>query len=701
MTEVRSRRARASVLAGLVVTVLCASRGATGQELSEEAVTVFRPGAGYLSTDGISVIPLEIHFRDARGPVPIRRARVRAKQGKVTRTRVLGPGRVGFRYWAPKRPRGITESFSINLTLPDGETWQQTFPVPVSAPAERGLQITLDPSEFDAERPQAPLLSARANGKDFRRLQLFASDGKLETQSATRIIGGGLEMKASLQPPEALPQEAPSHFLVIGAASGLAGYAVSNAGISVVAPVKVRAEIERGSSLLLEGTETPVAPVPAPADGYTVVRGDARYGAKIRAFEIRGRRRREVPVVVPSGLVAFGLAVPLPGQNVADGGVGPSIVVAIPPSPFGDELIWPEIELEGANLTSSIDVGTGLRVLIVARPSRRTTTTVLADGVPIGTIEFGAGHGTGLQLNAEYPRVGERGAVLVSVTDPQGSPTDYPVPRAQLDGGDVLPVERTEVGRYRVSVPPTTRGATGELVTINVELEPPPVIAGDPPELPFASRQLELEGPPPAIRAEPENTPQPTPKATPKKDEDGPGVRVGLAVAAGAGATIGAQLVVGGALGVELRLPVWDHRVAFRGGLGYFRTGASGTLDFADDVQLPTSTQVAGMLIPIDIGIAVISNEAFELVLRGGLGLRLETGVLDVQNDRVGGKSRFGVGGVAAIESDISVGDKGAITITAGAGGIGTSAAGLSSGPAQLEGSLTEFRLDVGYRLWL
>lgn len=665
---------------------------------ADAAVTVVQPAAGFLVTDGQSIVPLQIIVRAPRGPIDISRAVVRASLGQVTRTRVVAPGRVSFLYTPPRQSRPASEMLDLELTLSNGDVRREAFPIEIPTPIEPSLQLLVDPSTLDATQPRPVAISAGAFGAMSHALELHSSHGDVVMSPSSRGQRNELHRGATMTPPANTPNDAPSHFIVVGVASGPTGFAAGAQGVSVVAPIRIRAEIRRGSRLVLEGAEADPEPVKAPADGFTTIYGVVRYGAAIRAYSVRGRKRTEVPIVVPSGLVSPGLAIAIPGQDIADGGTGASILVAVPPSPFGEEIFWPTIELEGASLVDTIEVADGLRALIIQRPTQRTMVSVLADGIPIGALEFGAGHGTSLDLNTELARSGERAAVIVTVKDPLGTLTDRPVPKVRLSSGGELQGKRVSPGRFRFSVPTATPGPPDSGVMVTAELAPPRIIAGDAPELVSARREVTLEGPPPAIKPAREEIVDKVVEAPP---EDGPGVRFGLSAQLLGGATAGAHLVLGGGVNGELRLPVWDHRIGVRTGVEYFRTSSAGKVTYAGGTTLDSNATVAGILIPFEVGAAIVDTDPFDLVVRGGLALRFENGVVDIDQQRIGGGKSFGVGFRGTVEANVRVSDSGEFTAGATVDGLGASASGLSSPDVSLEGSLMQFRLDLGFRFWL
>ncbi len=661
-------------------------------------ITILQPGGGFLVADGGSKVPLEISLRDAKGPVRIRRANVRASLGRVSEVQVRGPGRVGFLYAPPPSSTEVPEMLDLELDLEGGDRRLEAFPIRVPAPAEPGLTVQVDPTTFDAERPRPVQIGATSGSRDADEILLFASHGRLEAPPPARSAGG-LFAGATLQAPPDLPGDAPSHILIVGVARSPTGFSAAARGTSALARIRVRAEIPRGTQLVLEGAVADPEPVPAPADGYATIEGVVRYGATIRAFSVRGRRRSEVPIVVPSGLVPVGLAVPIPGQDVADGGTGPTVIVAVPPSPFGGEVLWPELEVEGAAIVREAPLSDDVKVLWLARPSERTTISVLADGVAIGRIELGAGHGAALEAKPAFARRGERAGVEVEVRDPLGTPTDRPRPIARIDGrGPALPIERTGPGRWRVSVPAGTPGQPDDELPVRVELPPPPVVAGDPAELAASTVTVRLEGPPPAIVAEGFDEPGGPRAATPAGAKPR-GFAIGAMGLGGIG--LGASPIFGGGATVEVRLPPLDRRFGLRSGFEYFHTRTDGKLAFGDQAALDVSAELGGVLVPFDLGFAVIKSEGFELGLRAGLELRFESAAVELEGEVVGGGRRFGIGARAGLEAGVDLAEVVTLVPALTVSGLGASASGLSDQNTRLDGALLGLRLDLGIRFWL
>jgi hypothetical protein len=661
-------------------------------------LTVVRPGGGILAADGVSVVPMQIVLQLRDGGPRIRSARIVASEGEISGTRVIGPGRVHFFYQAPDRRRGLDEIFDVALTLTDGNTVAEAFTLSIPATSRPTVELTTDPGELLAEAPTSIRVEASAFGDDLEGLVLKADHGRLSGEAPTGS-GKTLVSTATLEPPT-LPPDAPSHLLVVAVAATGVGFGVKVADVPVAAPVRLSVEIPPGTRLEVTGAKNHPAPVPAPADGRTVMEGvEVDLTSPLAIYEVKGRSKKQLSVVVPTGVVSTGVAVPIPGQAVADGGTGPTVVVVIPPSTFGAPLFWPDIEVEGATLVRTEDVGPRVKALVLARPLEPKSIRVLLDEQPVGTIELGAARGQGLKLESLPAKSGERLAATVVVTTPEGSPTDLPAPKVRLEGGDALPLERVAVGRYRVHLPAGYPGTPGAAVELVAELPPLPKVTGAPQEYVQDRLRATLSGPPPAVRAEDAPPPPPPPPPPEGRRSRGPGLLIGVSAQGAAGATFGGMLMFGGGLMGEVRLPLLEQRLALRLGVEFMRGSKSGRLTFDDDRRIETQTVVAGLLVPVDVGFAVVKGEAFELLVRAGGALRVEQGGLTVQGDAPGAGSRLGFGARAGLEAALTVGH-GALYLGALVDGLGASLAGFSTEQVTLEGSLLGVRGDVGYRFW-
>lgn len=694
----RARRRGTHGVAVLCAGVLAGALGATRPARADElVVSLSQPGGGFLVTDSKQRVPLELRLSDARGPLELTKAVVVPGAGRAHDVTIVGPGRVLFNYQPPDKLRTGRDVGEVRVERKDGSSGSFTFSVELGAPAAPKLSLELLPARYLAESAQSVSIAATALAATD--LVVVPSHGELSSDPAQRR-GDDLELVATFAPPKDLPVDAPSHISFVAAASGPRGWAARLGALSVLSPLRVSLAIDPGYELVLEGTENKPAPVPAPADGKTVLEDVVRYGAPVRAFAVKGKQKKELSVMVPSGLVPVATVAAIPGQDVADGGTGPTLIVAVPPGAFGSEPMWPELTVEGARLVSMAPVpgAKDTKVLVLERPRRAETVTVLADGTALTTLTFRAAHGEVLALSPAAPRSNERGAAVVRVTDVLGSPADQPVPRARLDGGDELPVQRMGRGEYRVIVPATLGGEAGKKRTLTVDLAPPKRLDDAPIELVSAQLPLTLVGAAVVAKAQDEPIATPPPDRPEPDDPAREGWRIGALGSAAAGSTFGGALMLGVGAQLELRLPVLSQRLSVRTGLEYFRASGAGTVQLAGAAANATSL-AAGLVIPLDVGFVVVRQPGFELLVRAGAELRNEVGVLDVGTDRVGGGSRFGVSARALVEGDFDVGP-GSLCAMAGVAGLAASSGGFSSPTLTFEGALTHFRLDVGYRLW-
>ena len=688
----------AVLCAKVLAAVLAATLGpASTAHADELVVSLSQPGGGYLVTDSKQRIPLELRLSDVRGPLELTKAVVVPGAGRAHDVTIVGPGRVLFNYQPPDKLRTGRDVGEVRVERKDGSSGSFTFSVELGAPAAPKLSLELLPARYLAESAQTVSIAATALAASD--LVVVPSHGELSSDPAQRR-GDDLELVASFAPPKDLPVDAPSHISFLAAASGPRGWAARLSGLSVLSPLRVSLTIDPGYELVLEGTENKPEPVPAPADGKTVLEDVVRYGAPVRAFAVKGKQKKELSVMVPSGLVPVATVAAIPGQDGADGGTGPTLVVAVPPGAFGSEPMWPELTVEGARLVSMAPVpgAKDTKVLVLERPRRAETVTVLADGTALATLTFRAAHGEVLALSPAAPRSNERGAAVVRVTDVLGSPADQPVPRARLDGGDELPVQRMGRGEYRVIVPATLGGEAGKKRTLTVDLAPPKRLDDTPVELVTAQLPLTLVGAAVVAKAQDEPIATPQPDRPEPADPTREGWRIGALGSAAAGSTFGGALMLGVGAQLELRLPVLSQRLSVRTGLEYFRASGAGTV-LLGGVATNATSLAAGLVIPVDLGFVVVRQPGFELLVRAGAELRNEVGVLDVGTDRVGGGSRFGVSARAGVEADFDVGP-GSLCAIAGVAGLAASSDGFSSPTLTFEGALTHFRLDVGYRLW-
>lgn len=668
---------------------------------------IVMPGSGYLVADGTSVVTLEVLIDVKKGAPAPKKAVVAAEVGEVLATKINGPGRLLIFYKMPPRRDAGRIGLTIKLEDPSGGEVEESFSLSIEEPKAPTVELLVTPELLRADTPETVKVAASVKGNNLEGLRIATDRGALaptDTTGDTKQLYRETSVEA-----KGFPPDAPSYVLFLAAASSLRGYAGATGGASVMAPIRLSVEIPPGTELVVEGAESPPAPVPAPADGRTVMEGvEVRYGARVRAFQKKGRSKSELSVVIPTGQVPAGLAIGIPGQTSADSGIGPSIMVAIPPSPVGGKVFWPEITVEGAPVLDTLSVSERVKVLVIKRPGEPKDIKVLLDDQPAGTINFDAGRGTSLEAKSVPVERDERAAALISVKDGNGSYSDFPEPRVRLEPGGEVPFKRIAVGKYRVSVPPSTPGATGSKLELTAEIPPPPVVAGDPLEYIDDRVSLKLSGPPPALR-----TGEPPPPPPPPSDGgDGAGHEgaavverpsapgksaLGLSAYVFAGRSFSKLLSFGLGVGADYRPPVLDGRLSVRGGLEIGRGSSSGQVAL-DGGASEASASVGGLLIPIEGGFVLIGDRSFELLALLGAVLRYEAGALEVGGDSAGGGSRFGFGLRAAAEGGLRFG-AGSVVLRLGVDGLLTSAKGL--GPQEgFDESLLALRGDLGFRWW-
>jgi len=664
------------------------------------SITLLQPGAGFLVAGEESQIPLELLVRKTQKKQKLKRAKVRASLGRATNTRIVSNNRVVFLYTPPSSSRRTEETLEVELTFSGGNTMSQALGFKLDVPHAPNLTLAISDTSIDASRPKRINLSASAVSQDVKDLKVFSSHGELSFPGYVQGSPNELFAGASLIPPLNMPSTEPSHFIVLAVASGKRGFSAQVSGVSTYAQVQFKAEIPRGSRFILEGTRNNPPPVTAPADGFTSSSGIIEYGKPIRAYRIRGRRRREVPITVPTGIVPDGLAVAIPGQDIADGGTGPTVLVAIPPSPFGDEPYWPEIEIEGIENSKLkvLEVAERIRAFIFQRPSRPQNYTVLADRAPIGTIEFKSSHAAKLKVESSFAEKSERGAIIAKVFDPLGGKSDHPAPIARIEDGPDLPVQRIEAGQYRIVVPSNIPGETGEKITIITELPSLNIVHGDPPELVQRNIDLKLEGPPPAIRAN-LSDPSPIGKTSQKPVTQYRPLGLKLDASFGSGflfapiVNFGARVCLGGAL------PILDQKLSVIGGLEIARSVNEGLISFGRDQTLSVDNQIYSLSLPLEFEYLYLRTGPISLLAAAGGELRFDTTTIDQDTTRISARKTTQVAGRIRMGFIYDLSEVLGLTFSTGLRGIGATAEKASSASFAVTGSLMQAFATIGFQL--
>lgn len=639
---------------GVMLFALFAPR--LGFAASEAAI--LRPGGGLIVADGRSIVPLVVDLRASAAHLEAFRAR--SSLGRVVSSEVISETRARLLLAMPSRP-GRAE-LELELELAGGRLRTEFFHLDIPAPrnpAPPPLEPNLLTVGLDA-RDRPPAL-------------------RTVPEAVVGVNLGSYEGQRWHLPAD-LPLRAPSHGQALAVITDDRGFAVSLAEVSVLARVSLRAQVPRGWQLVVTGAEQPVAPVPAPADGYTTANDVlVRYGGPLRVLRRRGRRTQELSVPVPSGRVPPGICVGLPGQLFADGGTGPSVAVAFPPGPFGQSLGPDRIEVEGARLVEVLETGSRTRVLVLERPVEAKTLRVLFDGVTIGEIELAAGRGAELRIREVERDADERVAAVVEVRDLAGQPTAAEL-RWRIDDGAWRAGRSGPDGRLRLEVPAGYAGARDAPVRLRAELPAWPVLAGDALDLRQAELQTRLGGLPPAIGAE--ESPEPEP-AVPVERQLG----LGLAADGFGGLGAGGRLGGGGRLEVHLPLPILDRRLGVASGIEL-----SGALQNSGSAQLGTQS----FAVPLLVDFALLRASDFSARLRAGTALRVDRGQLQVGRQTVGGSASTTADLRAELLGTLSAGP-GQLRLGIGAAGLLTSLERFSGGQAELQGDGWELRVGVGY----
>ena len=660
-------------------------------------MTIVKPGGGFLVADGQSIVPLQVILGTHDEAKRIIGARIIAARGEVTSMRVIDAHRVQFLYKSPPSKETLTEFFDVALTLGNDDTVTEGFAIELPPPSAPELDFTLTPELVDGTRPSDVELNAVAKGTHLEGMTITTDQGQLDPKFPT---GDSHERSrsATWHLPR-LPETAPSYLTAVAVAAQPTGFTAIVDGISVSAPVRVAVDIPFGSRLEVKGALSSPPPVAAPRKGKTILDNvTVVYEKPLTAFRVTQDRRQPLSLVLPTGVVSTGLAVPIPGQDVADGGSGPTLILGIPPGPFGTQPFWPDLTVEGAAIIELLRLSPYAAAVVLQRPLNPRTLRVLLEGTVIGEIELAGGYGQSLRMFEAVPEPGERGAVRVEVRDLAGAFTDHPKPQVWGPHGEELPLTQQSRGVYRAFIPANTPGAPGTMTEVSAELEPPLVIAGAPLGIVSASAPVRLQGKAPVIRP---LTPKPSAVVEKKPpSSDVSHTKFGLAGASSIGMSKGSLVTVGGYVQGELRFPFWSRRLGLRFGAELAFTNATGQADYGDGQQVESSTRVTTISLPLEFVIGIIQGEVFTLDAHGGGAVRLDQGALEVAGDTAGGGTGTRLTAQAGLEGSFHLGP-GSLFIGVSVAGIGGRLEDLSTERVRFEGTLAQIRGELGYRFWI
>ena len=369
-------------------------------------IAILKPAGGFLTSDGRSVVPLQVVLRANEQRRQIVAARIVAAKGEITSLRVIDAEHVQFLYGSPRSTQGAREFLDIVLTLNNDKPVVQRLALDLPPPSPPRLDVTARPKVIEARNLSDVELTATARGTRLEGVHLAADGGHLRRRFPTAVAGEQTQT-ASWELPE-LPTAAPSHLIALAVAAQRTGFAAAVTGVSVSAPVRLSVRIPFGSRLKVEGSRSPTKPVRAPRRGRTVLKDIVvTYDDPVKAFEVKGDRRKPLSLMLPTGIVSTGLAVPIPGQAMADGGTGPTVVLSVPPGPFGARPFWPDLTVEGAPIIDVLRLSPQAVAIVLLRPSTPRTLRILLDGVLVGEVQLTSGHGQTLKTSKAALRTGE------------------------------------------------------------------------------------------------------------------------------------------------------------------------------------------------------------------------------------------------------------------------------------------------------
>lgn len=704
-------------------------------------MTILKPAGGFLVTDGRSIVPLQIVLGEneddpqrndepaspqqpsrrnrrtkegrrktdepppaenrsrnphRKNPPRIVGARIIAAQGEVSAIRIVAARRVQFLYKCPRSDGGVTEFLDVAVTLDDHASMVEGFALTLPPPASPRVELIAHPERIDAQSPTDIELITVARGQQLHGVALAADQGRLDHRS---LVGDTVQrtQTAVWRLPD-LPINKPSHLTTVAVAAQPTGFAAAVSGLSASAPVRLTADIPAGSWFEVEGPRSSPPPVPAAKRGKTVMDDVlVTYGQPLNAYRVNGGQRRPLSIVFPTGIVSTGLAVAIPGQAVADGGTGPTVVLGLPPGPFGAPPFLPEVAVEGAKIVETVQLSPRTVAVVLQRPPSPGTLTVRLDGIPVGRVSLSGGHGQIVKTSEAPLRPGERAALRFDVLDASGFATDTPKPRVFGVRGEELSLEREQVGRYRTALPGTLPGEPGSKVDLVVELSPPPIIAGTRLEPTYTPVNVQLRSPALVARAA-----RPPILVRPPGDTQ-PGrsaFELSVAGAASAGATVDSMQTFGGYVQGELRFPFWARRFGVRIATEVGFSRGSGLTDFGNKQRVESVARVTALAIPLEGVFGVLRWDTFEIAVHAGGALRFDQGSLEVAGDSAGGGRNVHFTGRAGLEGRLDIGPA-ALFLGTTVVGIGGRLNDLTSGEVRFDGSLIQVRGELGVRFWV
>ena len=639
---------------------------------SSVSATLLKGGGGFLVADGQSIVPLDLEVHGAEHP--LESVSVRTSAGQVSQTQVVAPFRARFLLRMPKT-EAIAELL-IDMSFEDGTHLSQVYPLVITEPDPPPLRLKLNPSKLEAGTSTTAEVRLITNDQWVD--STLATDLGDITSKVRPIVPGILRTQLHL--PTDLPLNGPSHAQLLASVVSKSGYNVATQGLSLTARITVQSKLPKGWRLRVEGAEEAIRPARAKNGRAQLKNVAVRYGSPVRIYRVRGRRKRELSVPLPTGRISTGVVLPLPQQAYADGGTGPTLAIALPPEPFGGAPTWRSIEVEGAQLKSILKPKANVRVLVLERPTSATTLNILIGGQSIGHVQLNSRPGRDITVIPTNAQIGERGAVIAEVRTTAGQPTSAPVPRAQLSSGETLRAEHLRPGVWRFGLPASISGVSGSQTQVTASIDALPVVVGEPLPPPAASMNVVLRDPVQPRRA------------------SGHPHDLGLAVALFGGSSFGDIRHGGFGLNAEVGIPKVKNHLSFRAGFEYGYGVANGGPSTASG-RSPGQFEIQSYRIPIELIYYPFRNSRWSVSIRGGSSVRYDRGTFPRENGRAR-SGQWTVDGRAGLEGMVRVGP-GDVVFGALVDGLGASTDALAVDRANVSGSLASVRGELGFRMWL
>ncbi|MBK8012281.1 MAG: hypothetical protein IPK13_13110 [Deltaproteobacteria bacterium] len=587
--KIRGGRSAQASLAALVALSTTASPPATAQTRASSgedprqdvgdtvSVALIKVGQGFLVADGVSRIPLEVRIARPLSVArePLVSAEIHASLGVASRVHIKGPEVISFSYAPPLRAHGTDETMTVALRYGNGVSAIRRVRFHVPPPTRRLMSIRVEPETL-TRNPQTPVtIEARSAAS-----KAEATDLRIEVEYG-RVIstrtreGESITTRATLIIPDDVGT-VPDRIVAVAIATSPNGFSVDSADI----------DVEPGQPR---------------ADGCFVVG--------------------------------------LPGQAVADGGVGPTIVLARPRPTFRGPIAWPLIHTEGAALLNAHKVHDSLQVLTLDRPREARDVAVFLDRKYCGLVRL---------------RPALQGTTPVETT------LDAPREGLTREGG-------TDEGGTREGG--TREGGTREGGTSREEPSPP---REDPVSNPSAG------------------VPEPTHSAW--------GTTLSASVIVGS--TLHGMGARGANITLAATPPLLGKRLMMRSGIELTFLRSDGTLSVAESVVFPAVATTTVTELLLELGIVVLRLGRLELLATGGSGLRRT--VIEVAADKqtLASGSTADVTGRASLEAQLSLGDV-RLVVGSGLAGLGRSVRFARAGNTLADGSQLTVRGFIGAALEL